>query len=68
MERRDGLLKVARLMTIVDVTKLLGVSRPTIYRWLRDPAMQFPKPVHIGKRVGWREEDIENWIETIRGA
>jgi prophage regulatory protein len=40
----------------------LGVSRSTIYDWIRsDPS--FPKPIRIGPRaVGWLEHEIELWI------
>ena len=31
------------------VTKLFGVSKPTIYRWVRD--QKFPAPKHFSNRV-----------------
>lgn len=60
-------LKLAGLMTIVELTEMLGVSRPTIYRWVKDPAMNFPAPVNIGRRIGWRKKEIEGWLKAISG-
>jgi len=46
------------------------VSDMTIWRWLNDPAMDFPKPVYIGNRRYWREAEIIAWLDaqTERGA
>lgn len=38
-----------------------GLSRSTIYRYIRDTA--FPRPVPPGPRaVGWPESDVSDWI------
>jgi prophage regulatory protein len=43
--------------------KLGGVSRSTVFRWVRDK--QFPKPINLGKNsVGWLEEQVEAWLES----
>ena len=46
------------------------VSDMTIWRWLNDPAMDFPKPVYIGNRRYWREAEIIEWLDAQneRGA
>ena len=41
-----------------------GVSDMTLWRWLDDPAMMFPRPVYIGRRRFWRETDIEQWVDS----
>ena len=41
-----------------------GVSDMTLWRWLDDPAMTFPRPVYIGRRRFWRETDIEQWVDS----
>ena len=52
-----------RFLRRVDVTKATGLSRATIYRYMRDGT--FPKQVILGpRRVGWRESQIEKWIST----
>jgi prophage regulatory protein len=46
-----------RLIPIVEVVRILGLSRATIYRLL--DAGKFPSPVRIGIRaVRWRISDI----------
>lgn len=40
------------------------VSDMTIWRWLHDPALNFPKPLYISKRRYWREDDILEWINS----
>jgi predicted DNA-binding transcriptional regulator AlpA len=52
-----------------DVSKLLGVSETSLWRWQRDPSLQFPKPIQLGvSRVGWLEADIYSWLEARRSA
>lgn len=41
-----------------------GVSDMSIWRWLNDPAMGFPKPVYIARRRYWKEADIVEWLES----
>ncbi len=40
------------------------VSDMTVWRWLHNPALNFPRPVYIGSRRYWREAEIVNWIEA----
>jgi len=38
-----------------------GLSRSTIYQYVKDGA--FPKPVPLGPRaVGWLESEVSEWI------
>lgn len=39
-----------------------GVSNMTLWRWLNEPTMNFPKPIKIGKRRYWRETEIIAWL------
>ena len=44
-----------------QVEKLIKVSRPTLYRWMKTG--DFPKPVHMGANmVRWKASDIEKWL------
>ncbi|CAM5420046.1 hypothetical protein FALB51S_02492 [Frigidibacter albus] len=40
------------------------VSDMTLWRWLADPDLAFPKPVYIGRRRYFREAEIFAWIEA----
>ena len=46
-----------------EVEARTGVSRTTIYEWVRTG--HFPRPIAIGARsLRWREQDIERWISA----
>ncbi len=52
-----------RIIRIPEAKRLVGVSRTTLYTWMR--AGQFPAAVRIGPRaVGWRESDITDWMHS----
>lgn len=38
-----------------------GISDMTLWRWLQDPALNFPRPLVINRRRYWRLADIETW-------
>jgi predicted DNA-binding transcriptional regulator AlpA len=38
-----------------------GVSAMCIWRWMRDPRVQFPTPVKINGRNYWRRGDLRRW-------
>jgi len=38
-----------------------GVSDMTIYRWLQDDRMGFPKPTYFGRNRYWRLADLKSW-------
>jgi predicted DNA-binding transcriptional regulator AlpA len=41
-----------------------GVSDMTIWRWLNDPALNFPKPIYIARRRYWKEADVTAWLDA----
>jgi predicted DNA-binding transcriptional regulator AlpA len=41
-----------------------GVSDMTIWRWLNDPSLNFPKPVYIGRRRYWVESEVVAWLNS----
>jgi predicted DNA-binding transcriptional regulator AlpA len=41
-----------------------GVADMTLWRWLHDPAMAFPKPIYLCKRRYWRQDEITAWIDS----
>ena len=47
------------LIGIAEVCRRTGRSRMSIWRYLRDPQLEFPQPVTLGKRDrGWFEDEI----------
>ncbi|VVE15640.1 hypothetical protein PCO31110_02902 [Pandoraea communis] len=53
-----------RILRLKDVQQRIGISRPTVYRWLdKDPS--FPKPVSLGSHsIGFVESEIDAWLEA----
>lgn len=57
------------LLTAAAVRDTLGgVSDMTLWRWLNDPEMDFPKPIRIARRRYWRETDVDAWVEAREAA
>ena len=56
-------------MRTSEVVKLTGLSKTTIWRRVRSG--DFPMPVRLGslatRSVGWREGEIERWIDSRPG-
>lgn len=51
------------VVRIRAVTQMTGLSRSTIYAYMA--AAEFPKQIKIGRRaVGWRLEQIEEWLAS----
>lgn len=62
-----------KLISANAVRILLGdVSDMTVWRWLQDPELAFPRPIYIGTRRYWKEAELAAWIaaraEASRGA
>ena len=50
-----------RLMRLVEVTHMTGLSRASIYKFMEQGT--FPHSISLGVRaVAWRYQDIQNWI------
>ena len=56
-----------RFLRLSEVIDRVGVSRPTIYRWMSKGS--FPKQIAIGANsVVWLESDITKWMDQRIGA
>lgn len=52
-----------RLLRRPEVEARTGLSRSTIYDWMKRG--DFPQPVKLGARlVAWRESDVTEWLES----
>ena len=57
-----------RLIRLRDVIEKTGLSKTTIYRLSGDTDSDFPASVRLTPAaVGWRESEIDVWINS-RGA
>jgi predicted DNA-binding transcriptional regulator AlpA len=41
-----------------------GISDMSLWRWLDNPELNFPRPIYIGRRRYWREAEIIAWLEA----
>jgi len=54
-----------RTLRVTEVARKTGISKPTIWKWTRTGANDFPKPLHLASRVTvWDEDDIDQWLIT----
>ena len=55
MEINDRMLKIG------EVLELAGLSKPSVYRRMKDS--NFPQPKAMGPRaVGWSETEVRQWL------
>ncbi len=55
---------IDRILRIEEVMVLLGLARPTIYKYVKSGKL--PCPVSLGGRaMGWRMSDIQRWIGEL---
>ena len=53
-----------RLYRMRELVELLGISRPTVYRYIK--AGNLPKPVHLSSRcIAWRASEINIWMSNL---
>jgi prophage regulatory protein len=51
-----------RLIRLPSVLERVGVSRSTLWSWVREG--RFPPPVRLGLRaVAWKSTSVDRWIE-----
>jgi len=54
---------VMKILNQTEVAKATGLSKVTL--WRLEKSGQFPARVNLTEaRVGWPEEEVENWIES----
>ena len=58
---------IPKLLTVADLSEILGISKQGIYNGLSSGA--FPiKPIRVGKRlVRFREADVQKFLEGKHG-
>jgi len=44
-----------------QVLRRYGVSAMSVHRWLRDPKLNFPRPLYIGRYRYWRVAELAAW-------
>lgn len=56
--------RIDRFMRLDEVVHTIGLSRNTVYRWIREE--KFPRQVRIGPNsVAWRESENVAWMAAL---
>ena len=62
----DQLRNALEILRHKQVEQKTGLPRSTLYDRIRDKT--FPAPISLGGRsVGWRQSDVEKWLENPAG-
>jgi predicted DNA-binding transcriptional regulator AlpA len=61
-------MKEKRLLPDAKVQERYGISSMTLWRWDRDPNLNFPKPTNIRGRKYRVEEELNAFDEAHRSA
>lgn len=56
-----------RYLSAPQVQKRYGITDMTLWRWLQNPELSFPRPIYINRRRYFDEADIIAW-ERQRAA
>jgi predicted DNA-binding transcriptional regulator AlpA len=55
-----------RFLTTEQVRTRYNITNQTIWRWLRDPELDFPRPTMIRRRRFWPEAALDAFDECCR--
>ncbi|GAB1379915.1 helix-turn-helix transcriptional regulator [Pararhodobacter aggregans] len=54
-----------RIIKAQDLRDLCGgISDMTLWRWLNDQSLDFPRPIYLGRRRYWRETEVLAWLDA----
>jgi len=45
-----------------------GISDMSLWRWLHDDDLNFPRPIYIARRRYWKEAEVIGWLEAQEAA
>lgn len=50
-----------RFLTGPQVQQRYGISEMTMWRWEKNRDLSFPKPMRVGRRKFYREDELTAW-------
>lgn len=53
---------------IKGACKIMSISSDTLRRMLKDPALNFPESIQVGRSVRWFVADLIAWLRTRQGG
>lgn len=54
------------ILTIEEVSELTGYKKATIYKLTHERKIPFHKPAHGGRRIFFKREEINQWLQSNR--
>ena len=62
--QKGWLMKLDRKINSKQVRELLGdISDMSLWRFLHDKKLGFPKPIYINRRRFWSHEELKQWLQ-----
>ena len=62
--QKGWLMKLDQKINSKQVRELLGdISDMSLWRFLHDKKLGFPKPIYINRRRFWSQEELKQWLE-----
>jgi prophage regulatory protein len=54
-------------LRIAQIIELIPISKPTVWRWVRDG--KFPAPIKLSHGVTvWKNQDVQAWLDLQNGG
>ncbi|WP_217901310.1 AlpA family transcriptional regulator [Rhodoferax sp. TH121] len=54
-----------RILRLPDVERITGLKKSTIYALAKDKESNFPRQIHIHRRLtGWSEAAVLTWVQS----
>ncbi len=56
-----------RYVPASEVMRMLGISKATLWRYVRDPDLGFPKPIKLKRTRLWKQSAIDAFLDAQAG-
>ena len=56
----------SEILTIEEVSEFIGYKKSTIYKLTHERKIPFHKPAHGGRRIFFKREEINQWLQSNR--
>ena len=61
-------MQIEKQITSKQVRELLGgISDMSLWRFLHDKHLNFPKPIYINRRRFWSYQELKEWLDKQPG-
>lgn len=56
----------AALLYVPQLAERLGMTETAVRCAVQRRSAAIPAPVRLGRRIAWRERDVERWLEGLK--